>query len=76
MKRIFCLTVLAVAGFIAAQAALAQDKSVYPNRPIRYVLPYAVGGGVDILGRIVAQRLGERLGQQVVVDNRPGATAN
>ena len=75
MKKNFCLTVLAVAGSLAAQAVLAQDKSAYPARPIRYVLPYAVGGGVDILGRIVAQRLSERLGQQIVVDNRPGASA-
>lgn len=75
MKRNFCLTVLAVAGSIAAQATHAQDKPAYPARPIRYVLPYAVGGGVDILGRIVAQRLSERLGQQIVADNRPGASA-
>ena len=75
MKRMFFSTVLAVAGSIAAQAAPAQDKSAYPNRPIRYIIPYAVGGGTDILGRIIAQRLGERLGQQVVVDNRPGASA-
>ena len=75
MKRIFCLTVLAVAGSLAAQAVLAQDKSAYPARPIRYIIPYAVGGGTDILGRILAQRLTERVGQQVVVDNRPGAAA-
>lgn len=75
MKSIFGLIVFAVAGSIGAQAALAQGTSAYPNRPIRYILPYAVGGGVDILGRIVAQRLSERLGQQVVADNRPGASA-
>jgi tripartite-type tricarboxylate transporter receptor subunit TctC len=47
----------------------------YPAKPIRFIIPYAVGGGTDILGRIVAQRLTQRLGQQVLVDNRPGAGA-
>ncbi|OGA45416.1 MAG: hypothetical protein A3G24_23065 [Betaproteobacteria bacterium RIFCSPLOWO2_12_FULL_62_13] len=75
MKSILRLIVFGVVGSLGSQAALAQEKSAYPNRPIRYILPYAVGGGVDILGRIVAQRLSERLGQQVVADNRPGASA-
>ena len=75
MKRFFCLAVLVLACSITAPAALAQDQTAYPNKPIRYIIPYAVGGGTDILGRILAQKLTERLGQQVVVDNRPGASA-
>ena len=78
MKSISYWSVVALAGSVAAHTAIAQEKAAadsYPNRPIRYIIPYAVGGGTDILGRIVAQRLSERLGQQVVVDNRPGATA-
>ena len=78
MKSISYWSVVALAGSVAAHPAIAQEKAAadsYPNRPIRYIIPYAVGGGTDILGRIVAQRLSERLGQQVVVDNRPGATA-
>lgn len=51
--------------------AMAAD---YPTRPIRYVIPSAPGGNADIVGRIMAHRLTENLGQQVVVDNRAGAS--
>jgi tripartite-type tricarboxylate transporter receptor subunit TctC len=51
----------------------AQD---FPNRPVRIVVPFAAGGGVDILTRALAQPLGERLGQQVIVDDKPGAGGN
>src|SRR5918996_5294508 len=58
----------------AATPALAQT---WPSRPIRYVVPFAAGAGVlDIMARIVAQRLTEKLDQQVVVDNKPGAGGN
>jgi tripartite-type tricarboxylate transporter receptor subunit TctC len=52
---------------------LAQAQSSYPNKPIKFVVPYAAGGLPDTVARIFAQRLGDRLGQSVVVDNRPGA---
>jgi tripartite-type tricarboxylate transporter receptor subunit TctC len=52
------------------------DAQTYPVRPIRMIVPYAAGGGVDVMARLIAPRLSERLGQQVVVDNRAGATGN
>ena len=48
----------------------------YPSRPIRMIMPYPAGGGADIVGRALAPKLAESLGQQVVVDNRPGASGN
>jgi tripartite-type tricarboxylate transporter receptor subunit TctC len=45
----------------------------YPNRPVRLIAPYGAGGSYDLIARIVAQKLGEQMGQQVIVDNRPGA---
>ena len=53
--------------------ASAQD---YPNRPLRMVVPYAAGGGVDIVARAVSQELAKRIGQPVIVDNRTGAGSN
>jgi tripartite-type tricarboxylate transporter receptor subunit TctC len=63
----------ALLGLALAAIAGAQD---YPNHPIRLVVPQPAGGPTDIVARIVAQKLGERLGQQVIVDNRPGAGSN
>ena len=45
----------------------------YPTKPVRMIVAFPAGGGSDVVGRIVAQKLGEKLGQQVIVDNRPGA---
>ena len=49
---------------------------VYPSKPIRFVLPFPPGGGTDILGRILGQKLSEQIGQPVVPENRPGAGGN
>jgi tripartite-type tricarboxylate transporter receptor subunit TctC len=63
----------AVAGIACiGTGALAAD-STYPTRPVRMVIPYSPGGAADVPGRVVAHKMSEILGQQVVVDNRPGA---
>ena len=67
-------TIAAVAlAVLIAGAAHAQG---YPNRVIRIIVPYATGGNTDFTARIVATRLGEALGQQVIVENRPGGATN
>lgn len=61
----------AVAGMLAVVPVQAQSR--YPSKAVRLIVPFPPGGGNDILGRIVAARLSERLGEQVIIDNRGGA---
>jgi len=70
MRRIICSAVAAIALLLAPFTASAQD---WPTRAITMVVPYAAGGPIDTLARILAARLSEILGQQVVIENMPGA---
>src|SRR5450759_1898074 len=72
MKCILRFAGVALAIAVIASAGGSALAQSYPNKPIRFVVGYTVGGGGDIVARIVAQKLSQNLGQQVIVDNRPG----
>ncbi len=61
---------------LAALCATSASADSYPSKPIRLIVPFAPGGVTDTGARVVAERLGQRLGKQVIVDNRPGASGN
>jgi tripartite-type tricarboxylate transporter receptor subunit TctC len=60
--------------FVAALPALAQEK--YPNRPVKFVVSFAAGGSNDIIARVLCEWLSQHLGQQFIVENRPGGSGN
>ena len=62
-----------IAAVLLASASLLATAQDYPSRPIRFILPFAPGGGTDVVARLVSQKMYERFGQQVVIDNRPSA---
>src|SRR6266851_4600232 len=64
---------LAVLALSVPLASNGLAEANYPDKPVRIVVPVAAGGGVDVMARLIAQKLGERLGQQFVVENRAGA---
>jgi tripartite-type tricarboxylate transporter receptor subunit TctC len=76
-KIIFGAAILIVANFAAVVCASINKAAAedYPVRPITLIVPYPPGGGADAMGRIIAQKLSPALGQQVIIENRPGAGA-
>jgi tripartite-type tricarboxylate transporter receptor subunit TctC len=67
---------VALAVVTCANSALAQTSGAYPNRPIRLIVGFTAGGPTDVIARIVAQKLSETWGQQIYVENLPGAGSN
>src|SRR3954468_15893328 len=72
MKLYFAVAISMCAAIIAAPV----NAQTYPNKPIRFVLPFPAGGPTDLLGRIMGQKFAAQLGQPVVPENRPGAGGN
>ncbi len=72
-RRTICA--IAAACLTAPLVALSQSPA-YPSKAVKFIVPYAPGGLPDTVARVVALRLGDRLGQTVVVDNKPGASGN
>jgi len=66
----------AFAAFLIAFSITAYGQDAWPSRPVRFILPFPPGGGTDILGRLIAERLSAGLGQPVVTENRGGAGGN
>lgn len=64
---------LVVAVILAFAATLSPAAAAWPDRPVRVVVPYAPGGPVDLVSRLIADRLSARFGQTFVIENKPGA---
>jgi tripartite-type tricarboxylate transporter receptor subunit TctC len=75
MKTIAHIFFLVAATLVSAGAANASPEA-YPSRPVHVIVGFAAGGGIDIAARLTCQWLSERLGQQFIVENRPGAASN
>jgi tripartite-type tricarboxylate transporter receptor subunit TctC len=76
LRRSFTVLLgLAIASLVVA-ASTGADAQGYPNRPVRWVVPYPPGGATDIMARLIGHRLSEKLGQQFVIENKPGAGNN
>ena len=67
------LLALALFGMSNGPSWAQEQTQDYPNRQVNFIVPFAPGGGTDILGRLVGQKLSERFGKPFVVENRPGA---
>ena len=69
-------TIVGLITFAAFLAPLAHAAETYPARPVRVIVPYAAGGTTDVLARIIAGWLSEKMGQQFLIENKPGGGNN
>ncbi|MGZ8231466.1 MAG: tripartite tricarboxylate transporter substrate binding protein [Burkholderiales bacterium] len=75
MRRIAHVIAATCVAALASLLAAGASAQTYPAKPVRIIVPYAPGGSTDVIFRLLAPRLGEILGQQVIIDNRPGAAS-
>ena len=76
MARRLVVALLFISASLGAASAFAQDAKDYPNKPIRFIVPYPPAGGTDIVARILTEPLAAALGQPIIIDNRGGAAGN
>ena len=76
IRRSLLAHMLGIVTAAVAMLSTAFAQDVFPSKPIRLVVPFTPGGVTDTSGRLIAEQLGKRLGQQIVVDNKPGASGN
>lgn len=76
LSHIFAVTLLAASGAVGAQAPSTSSGQAYPNKPVRIIVPFPPGGANDIATRTLNIRLPALLGQNLIIDNRPGAGGN
>src|SRR5664279_4476468 len=72
-RTAICLIAIGISAIASIDNAMAAD---YPTRPVKWVVGYPPGGSTDIIARLIGQRLSEKLGQQFVIENKPGAGNN
>jgi tripartite-type tricarboxylate transporter receptor subunit TctC len=76
MNRTTTRIALTLWALVAASPSFAQGDANYPDKPVRIVVPFPAGSATDIVSRLMAQKFGTKLGQQFIVENRPGASGN
>lgn len=75
-RKLLALSALLCLGAVAGMPKATHAQDVWPSKPLRLIVPFTPGGVTDTSGRLIAESLGKRLGQQIVVDNKPGASGN